>query len=483
MKLGFITHSKASADMVTSLAKSLDSLGLVSGQGLYCKIEINTLYELAYKYLETGLRDLEPLSIDGLEGRQLQEMMIKDVLKEMSADSRCLKNYSSKIDSALESQWFSSDPTMESQFTSDLMNEFASVLDSEGIREGEREGEKYAKKTRRARALMSLPSEIDRRFILEIHRRYCDALDHQKMISVDQIVIDFDTFLDSNTWNRIRDRDGYDALFVDEMHLFTVLEYELLRKLVVKANDEDGRPRRPTIFMAYDNKQSTRSFRRSADSAPSQPVRLNQVFRYTPQISNFLRDLDGVSSALDGVNDTRELYDGESGVESGELPRLIEYIDEASLFRGVMGAARRIAKRLDGDGRRIAVLCVSQEMFSRHLETAYEHREFKNAFFLIDSREVSSKLQYARTRFVFSMPEYVAGLQFDTVLLMHIDAVEAPSDPSARRQRNELTTNIYLGASRAEKVLILSSCQNRGGTANVLHQAITRNTIEIVSDL
>jgi hypothetical protein len=32
--------------------------------------------------------------------------------------------------------------------------------------------------------------------------------------SVDQMAADFNAFLDSNRWDRIRDRQGYDALFV-----------------------------------------------------------------------------------------------------------------------------------------------------------------------------------------------------------------------------------------------------------------------------
>ena len=36
-------------------------------------------------------------------------------------------------------------------------------------------------------------------------------------ISVDQMVTDFNSYLDSNMWDQIRERSGYDALFIDEL--------------------------------------------------------------------------------------------------------------------------------------------------------------------------------------------------------------------------------------------------------------------------
>jgi hypothetical protein len=77
------------------------------------------------------------------------------------------------------------------------------------------------------------------------------------------------------------------------------------------------------------------------------------------------------------------------------------------------------------------------------------------------------------------MPDYVAGLQFDTVFLMHVDAKESPSDATlGARQR--FITNVYLGASRAEKTLFLSTSLNGGGPADILEMAIERKSLRQV---
>ena len=70
------------------------------------------------------------------------------------------------------------------------------------------------------------------------------------------------------------------------------------------------------------------------------------------------------------------------------------------------------------------MLCVSDEMFDTY--TGAAEGQFAGRHIAITSREPSSELRHAGKRFILSMPEYVAGLQFDTVFLIHVDAAEAP---------------------------------------------------------
>jgi superfamily I DNA/RNA helicase len=74
------------------------------------------------------------------------------------------------------------------------------------------------------------------------------------------------------------------------------------------------------------------------------------------------------------------------------------------------------------------------------------------------------------------MPEFVAGLQFEVVYLIHVDARDAPTEMSVG-ERRRLISSVYLGASRAERELHLSCCENRGGPAAYLNLAIERQTL------
>jgi len=74
------------------------------------------------------------------------------------------------------------------------------------------------------------------------------------------------------------------------------------------------------------------------------------------------------------------------------------------------------------------------------------------------------------------MPEYVAGLQFDTVFLIHVDASEAPTDSSSG-QRRRFISSIYLGSSRAEKTLHISAYLSRGGKSDILDMSLERHSL------
>lgn len=487
-KFGFLTHSSASVDLITSIGESLDRSGLFYAPGKKVKLEVRTLYDLAHKHLNFELDQLVPLSLDGREGRRLQAELIETVMEEISNSSIASAQFSNVSDQ-IRGRWDALNAGDNKQLIAEIMNEFASVLDAEGIRSGEEKGEQYAKSlSGRPSWLMALPEEIDRRFILEVHRRYRKHLGDMRTLSVDQMIGDFNSFLDSNRWDRIRSRDGYDVLFVDELHLFTSVERQTLHKLIKRNMEDDGRPRRPPIFMAYDLKQSPRDtfasygdgdqnlFSASTGLQGSELIKLNRVFRYTPQIADFLADLDATFPAID-IPGEWNAYSGEAELDNGATPDLTVFSDELSLFNTVFSEAQKRARSIQGGGRRVAVLCAGEEQFDTYLNAA--SGQYAGKHLPITSREPTSELRHAGKRFIFSMPEYVAGLQFDTVFLIHVDASEAPLDSSDGMRRRFISC-IYLGSSRAEKALHISACQSRGGKSDILDMAIDRKSLREV---
>jgi len=487
LKIGFLTHSYASVDLVTSIAESLDRSGLFHTPGDHVKLEVRTLYDLAHSNLNFELSQLQPLSLDGREGRRLQGELIEAALREMAGSTISRAQYA-ELSPEIAEKWRGVAEGQNLRLVAEIMNEFASVLDAEGVRIGEERGERYAKGSGGARPawLMSLPEELDRRFILEVHRRYRKTLGEMDALSVDQMIGDFNAFLDSNRWDRIRSRDGYDVLFVDELHLFTSIERQTLHKLIRHSTDELGLHRRPPIFMAYDLKQSPQDtfasyldgdqnlFSVSTGLQGAELVKLDRVFRYTPQIAEFLADLDATFPAIN-IPDEWEAYVGQAAGD-GATPELTVFPDELTLFRTVFAEAHAVARTIEGGGRRVAVLCASEEQFDRYLPAVAG--QFEGKHISITSREPSSQLRHAGKRFIFSMPEYVAGLQFDTVFLIHVDATEAPIG-SSDGIRRRFISSIYLGSSRAENTLRISACLNRGGKSDILDMAIARlNLVE-----
>lgn len=483
IRFGFLTHSKASVDFVNAICESLDPIGLTLGNSRFAKLEIRTLYDLASHHLLQNNSELTPLELDGRKGRQDQRELIENIMVDMWG-SAIIKLRFSKISSSLSERW---DPqnTGHSQLVDQIAIEFAGVIDAEGIKPGSERSEKYAKNaTRRASWLMPLDSELDRRFVLEIHARYCKVLAEMETLSIDQMIADFDSYLDTNRWSIIKEKLGYDALFVDELHLFTSLERQALHKLI-RSKKGCEQLARPAVFMAYDIKQSPASsfasyfspenpiFTVSSNLQNSDLVQLQKVFRYTPEITEFLRDVDASFPAID-VPSEWDAYMGESQLSKGATPTLKVHQSPQDLMRDVFESAHSKAKFIQGGGRRVAVLCLSEEMFDLYSKVA--SGQYKGKFITISSREPSSEFRYAGKRFIFSMPEYVAGLQFDTIFLINADRNEAPLDAGVGTRRS-LFSNIYLGASRAEQSLTVHACLERGGATDFLQLALERGSI------
>ncbi len=479
-----LTHSSGTVDVVNGLSEFLDPIGLTIGQGKHVNLQIRTIYDLAFEYLRFDLDKLHPLSLDGREGRLMQAELISAVLDAMRKD-KILRAQYSDISGSLIEGW--NEPSEKRlRFISDLMNEFASILDADGVRSGSDKGERYARGTLGYRPvwLMHLQSERERQFVLEIHKRYRQLLVEMNTLSMDQMISDFNSFLDRNTWERLISSKGFDALFVDELHLFTSSEREVLHKLVRSRSDVNDREFRPPIFMAYDVKQSPRDTFFSVESIDgslfshsnrlqnSELVKLSKIFRYTKQIADFLYDLDAAFPTIDLAGEWEQLT--ATSEKSGDVPIHTSYSDEAKLFQSVFGNAIKQAAQLDR-GQKVAVICVSEEQFDKY--TGIVEPRFPGKILEISAREQEPDMKHSGKKVVFSMPEYVAGLQFDTVYLIHVDSSDFPRELAVGDKRRFIST-VYLGATRAERQLHVVSCEARGGPASILDMAIRSGTLQ-----
>ena len=133
----------------------------------------------------------------------------------------------------------------------------------------------------------------------------------------------------------------------------------------------------------------------------------------------------------------------------------------------------RARQRELGKDRRVAVLCVSNELFQRYLD----FKDLRDHFIAVTSRDEASGIPQSARKFLFSMPEFVAGLQFDTVLLIEVNRGEVPEGPYAAAALRKFVSQVYLGASRAERVLEFYASQEHGGVAPMITRAVLEKAI------
>lgn len=472
----FLTHSSALAHVVVrGMLHALDpterwmTMKTPSGQP---RLWIGTLYELAQETLGYEKKGLRPLSLDGRDGRDYQRMLIEQAIARVVHDPRIALEFLKECP-AFQARLNAS--SEDATLIDELMNEFACVLDLESIKKDTVEANRYARGSREPWQ-MELPSEAHRRVVLEIHDVYRALLLSERMLSMDQMVADFGRYLGTHEWDQLRERDGFDLVFVDEYHYFTRAEAMLLHNLFKTRARVAGRW---PLVMAYDIKQGTSDVAisggiekfRNPGVGQSVLTELKQVYRSTPQITAFLRDLDAAFPAMD-LEGEFATYGGESQKESGDIPTLTIYDNDKILVDRVFADATRFALDIEGGGSQVAVLCLNEALFDRIRNAGRVNEKFV----AITSREDLKELRYAKKKCVFSMPDFVAGLQFDTVFLIHTDSADY-DEGQGQGARRRYVSRVYLGASRAARRILLSSSKEHGGPSQLLNTLLTNGTL------
>lgn len=479
-KMLFLTHASSSANAVVDLVLEMDTnVGLESLASEPPSLEITTLYSLANRHMKYSLDELTPVSLDGHEGRVIQADILNDAITdELKADwiafrSRCSKPFIAYMEAEKKS-------AERRFFLWELLNEFACVLDAEGVRTGPERREKYLT-DKRKQWMMLLQSREERQVVLNLYDRFRAWLRNSKMIGNDQMIADYLNFLDSYKWEATRGKEGFDAVFVDELHLFNRQERMLFRHFL---RDPDMPP---AVCLAYDAKQSPRDTFLGMPSADAQQydlwkdarlgktekIELLEIFRYTPQIAHALSCIDQIFPGLDLDSDW-PAYAGIAKTPNGPVPTICELASTISTYGVVFKRATRLQQTKKD--KRVAVLCCSYELFKQYLDFT----ELRNDFYPITSRDDVRGIPHSRKKFIFSMPEYVAGLQYDTVLLIDVNRGEVPDGPYAAAALRKFASQVYLGASRAERQLEIFASAAHGGIAPLLSLAIVNRAIERV---
>jgi len=472
----YLTHAMSTVLLSEALFDAIDDSDAIYGALPGCEIDITTLHSLANSHMKYDFGGFSPLSLDGDAGRRRQMEILGGILNHfvkqdwITMKAGCSEPFRRYMDEAPSSQ-------AQRFFTFELLNEFACVLDAEGVRKSPKNAQKYLKDERRT-WMMKLDSAQERQVVLELYDRFRNELRQLQAIGVDQLISDYLNFLEGFKWDALRESQGYDAVFVDETHLFNRQERLVFRHLL--RNDK-----KPAVIMAFDVRQSPLDTFVGISSATDESVNywkdtklgvvekveLVDVFRYSPQISATLASLDGHFPGIH-ISEDWPTYVGVSKTASGPIPEAREYLTTVALYNDVFPRASYVQRKLPRR-KKVAVLCASYDLFDQYAN-AGQHKEL---FISIRSRDELPTIVHSGKRFIFSLPEYVAGLQFEAVFLIEVNNDEIPRGPYSTSARRKFLSQLYLGASRAERMLEFSASKEHGGLSDLLNQAITEKLV------
>lgn len=476
----FITHSWAMAEHVDTLLSDLDDR-----DETVSSIDVFPLLLLANKrdYKEIGR---VPLGIDSQDGKMLALKEIANVLERFKAAdwfafrSGCGSDFISRIEA-------DSNSAISKLLCWDLLLEFGCVIAAQGILTHSADKDRYLR-VRRMKWMLTLESQTEKEAVFALWKEFMQNLKLKGLIPTDQIISDYLNDLSTFYWEAARRSQGYDVIFVDEMHLFNAQERLIFHNLlsdgdlppkVIMALDPNQSPRETFTNVIDETKATVSSIYENARLSKPAKIDLIEVFRYTPEIANLISVVHDAAPALDFVEDW-DVPRGISAAGTGARPKYHVVADKLETFRySTELAQQRVKTAKSRDGGHVAILCMDDGRFEDYSRAA--SKQLETTALIIASRDDTERLKYLGKRVVLSTPEYVAGLQFDTVILVDVNRHQVPDGKNSSFHLRRFLSEMYLGMSRAQNELYIISSKDQGGVPTSLEKAIQLGVLEPLS--
>lgn len=468
------THSWA---LATQVQDALDSMGL----GYLKEVDVFPLLEVAETILPQKYQDpggSTVLGEDSYSGKRAQLDEIVELLREFVDDDWI--TYRSGVSEEFRQRVESDDGDSRLALAWDLLIEFGAVIGPAAIFPGAGSENRYLQLVR-APWMLPLTTRGDLRLVYLLYCRYMESLEQRSLVTPDQVLADFLSFLETHAWNRSRKTEGYDLVFVDEFHLFNPLERQVIHYLtrdvstyprVFMAVDPRQSPSEAFIGLAADSTRSLSPVGHGEELGDVEDLELTTVHRFTPQILKLVQHIHLEFPTLDlGREWDMDLAAVTSSQEDGPLPALIVGGSRRSEETDLYSAVRSLYQ----NGRlAIAVVDVRQwPRFSALAGRLAESRKFHVA--TISGRGDIEGLGYRRRGLVVGPAEYLAGLQFDTVLVAGIP--DMSSTAMAGNERTRMLSLLYLAISRAERDVRVFANDDDGGAAEVLQRGVANRVL------
>jgi hypothetical protein len=469
LRILMVTHSWSLATEVSDL---LDSMG----RGLLHEIDVFPLLEIAKTISPQYVNDESGFSLvgnDSFSGKQAQLDEILDVLEDFISGDWI--TYRGRVTESLRARFDSADTDHRFALAWDLLVEFGSVIGAAAIFPGAGAESRYFQLPR-ASWMLPLQSRDDMRVVFALYTKYMESLDARAMLTSDQVLADLLSHLETHAWNRARRNQGYDLIFVDEFHLFSPLERQVLHYL---SRDVSVYPR---VFMAVDPRQSPSEafIGVAADETwfSSVPIEdeigdvanfeLTTIHRFTPQILDLIKHVHHEFPTLDLGSEWDVNF---SAVESVQYPGPSPLLSVAASRAGEEDDIVKAVHKLYPAGR-LALAIVDSRQWRRFSDLASRiGNSGKFHVSVISGRTDVEGAGYRRRGLVVGPAEYLAGLQFDAVLVAGIPDMQFNRTTTSERTR--ILSLLYLALSRAQREVRVFVNEDDGGAADVLTRAVS----------
>lgn len=483
LNIVFVTHSDATKRTIQEVFSVIDTDRFteadrnVSAQTL----KICTLSELCAEELRQSINESEFIDRDAMESKGLQLLYIGEALQEaMEKDFTSHERFLSPELSAFmkaEDRW---------KVTEMLQHEISVLIKGRASEDLSR-----YKKLPPLKYGIPISSEADKGFIFTIFRLYQERLGSVGQFDTDDVVLTAIGQLDTPIWRRRRSREGFDAVFIDESHLFNINELHIFHYFTKK---EGPYP----IIYSVDRSQAVgdkgwtsldiaRTITDQSSDAPEREERMKTIFRSSPDIVNLAFSIVSSGATL-FTNFDNPLEAAASAFTDAEerlavQPFYLNVPNEEAMIEYAFTRAEQLQRELGCKRGEILIVTLDERLLSQL--SAYASDKNK-AHVLLKRRGDATAVQAANAsgQLVIGHADYVGGLEFSAVILVGVDNGRVPpaGEDLIESSKHFLSyaahNRLYVAVSRAKyRVEILG--EKARGPSKLLLPAINSQILTV----
>lgn len=476
----FVTHSEASRRSISTVLEAMGGNEFMLDQASIRRLRVETLQSYCSGLLRQEISETEFVDKDAYDAKQLQLMYVDEALRQVGDE---FPSYAKFMSPGFKVYMEGED----NEFKIPLIQHEISVV----IKGRAKENLDTYKRIPPIPSALPVISEGDKAFIWRIYERYREQLVAGGQFDTDDVVLSALSQLSTPIWRRRRVRDGFDAIFVDETHLFNMNELSIFHHLT---RSENSFP----IAFAVDRSQAIgdRGWADDIDVASLMPspverassttINVKGIFRCSPDIVNLAFSITSSGASLfTNFQDPMALAHSNMTFEEekkAKRPYYIDYSTDEAMVDAALSVAEDMRVSMGASKADIAVVVFDESVFhDLEMRSIDQNRPVE----ILKHRGDPEVVRRAKNsgRFVLSLPDYVGGLEFDGVVLVGVDDGRVPPSPNSQHSQSKayLTfaahNKLYVAVTRARYQVAVLGVRARGPSA-ILKSALDVGALE-----
>jgi len=467
----FVAHSEATRNAIEIMLSALNEKSYIRNRDDFAQsIELFTLQEWCGKLLGTkDVSNAQYLDQDALQAKELRKGFIKDILTECKTNEPEAFAYLSE--------------KCREFFQRENIDYVAEILQHEiGVMIKGRASENLDAYIGLPQLAYGLPTQIenDRRFVFSLYNRYQKVLNEYGAFDTDDIVLTALGSLDTPIWRRRRATEGYDAVIIDETHLFNLNELSVFHFLV-RARQT------PQIIFSIDRSQApgergitTKMVKEILAGTAGDEVetKTKVIFRCAPEIVKLAEAITAAGATLFTTfeNPLLDVFPvllatDEAGAE---VPVYWECANDAEMCTLAVQRSSQLCRDLKCPESDVVVIAMTENLLSP-MRNALQggNRKFIE---ILRRGDLETLRRGQKEGAVFlSHPDYVGGLEFKAVLIVGVDEGRVPptegtvTEESRHFLEFKACNRLYVAISRARLRVELLMSKERGRSKLLEH--------------